>query len=31
VSRSLPVAGGAGTLEVPGGRLRVLMVISLPR
>jgi tetratricopeptide (TPR) repeat protein len=30
VSRSLPVAGGAGTLEVPGGRLRVLMVISRP-
>jgi tetratricopeptide (TPR) repeat protein len=30
VSRSLPVAGGAGTLEVAGGRLRVLMVISRP-
>jgi tetratricopeptide (TPR) repeat protein len=30
ISRSLPVAGGAGTLEVPGGRLRVLMVISRP-
>jgi tetratricopeptide (TPR) repeat protein len=30
VSRSLPVAGGAGTLEVPGGKLRVLMVISRP-
>jgi hypothetical protein len=30
ISRSLPVAAGAGTLEVPGGRLRVLMVISRP-
>ena len=30
ITRSLPVAGGAGTLEVPGGRLRVLMVISRP-
>jgi tetratricopeptide (TPR) repeat protein len=30
ISRSLPVAEGAGTLEVPGGRLRVLMVISRP-
>jgi tetratricopeptide (TPR) repeat protein len=30
VSRSMPVAGGAGTLEVPGGQLRVLMVISRP-
>ena len=30
IARSLPVAGGAGTLEVPGGRLRVLMVISRP-
>ena len=30
ISRSVPVAGGAGTLEVPGGRLRVLMVISRP-
>ena len=30
ISRSLPVAGGAGTLEVPGGKLRVLMVISRP-
>ena len=30
ISRSLPVAGGAGTLDVPGGRLRVLMVISRP-
>src|ERR1022692_4185604 len=30
VSRSLPVVGGAGTLEVPGGRLRVLMVILRP-
>ena len=30
ISRSLPVAGGAGTLEVPGGRLRVLMVIARP-
>ena len=30
VSRSLPVAGGAGTLRVPGGKLRVLMVISRP-
>jgi len=30
ISRSLPVAGRAGTLEVPGGRLRVLMVISRP-
>jgi tetratricopeptide (TPR) repeat protein len=31
ISRSLPVAGGAETSEVPGGRLRVLMVISRPR
>ena len=30
ISCSLPVAGGAGTLAVPGGRLRVLMVISRP-
>ena len=30
VSRSLPVADSARTLEVPGGRLRVLMVISRP-
>lgn len=30
ISRSLPIAGGAGTLEVPGGQLRVLMVISRP-
>ena len=30
ISRSLPVAERAGTLEVPGGRLRVLMVISRP-
>lgn len=30
ISRSLPVADRAGTLEVPGGRLRVLMVISRP-
>jgi tetratricopeptide (TPR) repeat protein len=30
ISRSLPVADGAGTLEVPGGRLRILMVISRP-
>ena len=30
ISRSLPVADGAGTLAVPGGRLRVLMVISRP-
>jgi tetratricopeptide (TPR) repeat protein len=30
ISRSLPVADAAGTLEVPGGRLRVLMVISRP-
>ena len=30
ISRSLPVADGAGTLEVPGGRLRVLMVMSRP-
>ena len=30
ISRSLPVSGAAGTLEVPGGRLRVLMVISRP-
>jgi tetratricopeptide (TPR) repeat protein len=30
ISRSLPMAGGMGTLEVPGGRLRVLMVISRP-
>jgi tetratricopeptide (TPR) repeat protein len=29
-SRSLPVADSAETLEVPGGRLRVLMVISRP-
>jgi hypothetical protein len=28
ISRSLPVAGGARTLEVPGGKLRVLMVCS---
>jgi tetratricopeptide (TPR) repeat protein len=31
ISRSLPAADQAGTLEVPGGRLRVLMVISRPR
>jgi len=30
ISRSLPVADRAGTLGVPGGRLRVLMVISRP-
>ncbi len=30
ISRSLPVADAAGTLAVPGGRLRVLMVISRP-
>ena len=30
ISRALPVADRAGTLEVPGGRLRVLMVISRP-
>ena len=30
ISRSLPSAGGAATLEVPGGKLRVLMVISRP-
>ena len=30
ISRSLLVAGEAATLEVPGGRLRVLMVISRP-
>ena len=30
ISRSLPVADRTGTLEVPGGRLRVLMVISRP-
>ena len=30
ISRSLPVADAAGTLEVSGGRLRVLMVISRP-
>src|SRR6202035_4108185 len=30
ISRSLPVADGAGTLDVPGGKLRVLMVISRP-
>jgi hypothetical protein len=30
ISRSLPAAGGASTLEVPGGKLRVLMVISRP-
>ena len=30
ISRSLPVADSAGTLQVPGGRLRVLMVISRP-
>ena len=30
ISRSLPVADRAGTLEVPGGWLRVLMVISRP-
>jgi tetratricopeptide (TPR) repeat protein len=30
ISRSLPVAGSTGTLDVPGGKLRVLMVISRP-
>src|SRR5215469_16515735 len=30
ISRSLPVADSAGTLRVPGGQLRVLMVISRP-
>ena len=30
ISRSLPVADSAGTLQVPGGKLRVLMVISRP-
>jgi tetratricopeptide (TPR) repeat protein len=30
ISRSLPTAAGARTLEVSGGRLRVLMVISRP-
>jgi tetratricopeptide (TPR) repeat protein len=30
ISRSLPVASGAPMLEVPGGKLRVLMVISRP-
>ena len=30
ISRSLPVTDRAGTLEVSGGRLRVLMVISRP-
>ena len=30
VSRALPVADLAGTAAVPGGRLRVLMVISRP-
>ena len=30
ICRSLPVADRAATLEVPGGRLRVLMVISRP-
>ena len=30
ISRRLPVTDGAETLEVPGGRLRVLMVISRP-
>jgi hypothetical protein len=30
ISRALPVADRAQTLEVPGGRLRVLMVISRP-
>lgn len=30
ISRSLPVADVAGTIEVPDGRLRVLMVISRP-
>jgi tetratricopeptide (TPR) repeat protein len=30
ISRSLPVAGEAQMVEVPGGRLRVLMVISRP-
>jgi hypothetical protein len=28
ISRSIPVADGTGTLEVPGGQLRVLMVIA---
>ena len=30
IARSLPAAGGATPLAVPGGRLRVLMVISRP-
>ena len=30
ISRNLPAADAAGTLEVPGGKLRVLMVISRP-
>jgi hypothetical protein len=30
ISRSLPVADAAGMLKVPGGKLRVLMVISRP-
>jgi tetratricopeptide (TPR) repeat protein len=30
IARSLPVADRAGTLEMPGGKLRVLMVISRP-
>ena len=30
ISRSLPIADGVATLEVPGGKLRVLMVISRP-
>ena len=30
ISRSLPVVDSAATLEVPGGKLRVLMVISRP-
>ena len=30
ISRTLKVADAAGTLEVPGGKLRVLMVISRP-
>jgi len=30
ISRSVPAAGGSATLEVPGGRLRVLVVISRP-
>ena len=30
IPRSLPVADSAQMLEVPGGRLRVLMVISRP-